>query len=267
MMSLSTQARSSSVVATDDGDDASNNMPMPSSPGSYVAHYPNGTVTYESENINANGARRIVTSTYINGHRVKKTETVIVPNMPSSADNMEEDDDNTIDWSPQSAQSVPSLLGDVAFSERSGSELTDDPAIIETSSSMDARELLMPQLEMHPEISAADTTSFTASAGDENDNGTDIVGPTTPLRRFSTPPSRLKTSKQDETVGTASPSPPSTPSTRPSSLLADDTTTAAQHVSINMSRSSLEQQRETERKKNLKIKNWLRRLAKGIRNA
>jgi len=245
---------SSPVVAADaDGDDAS-------SLGSYVAGYPNGTVTRESEITKANGVKHVVKSTYVDGHRVKKTETVIIPHLPSLADNIGEnndDDDSDIDWSPPSPQSVPSLLDDgFALTERSGSDptLDIDATIIETSNSTDTGggDLLMPHLAITPEFAHVDSITV-------------AVGKSPPLSRFSTPPSmRACTTslKQDETMVKSSPaSSPSTPPTRRSSS-AELSATVENDAELD---SSLERQRETDRKKKLKIKNVLRRLAKSVR--
>ena len=244
---------SSPVVAADaDSDDAS---PL----GSFVARYPKGTVTHDSESTNANGVKHVVKSTYVDGHRVKKTESVIIPHLRSLADNIgEDDDDGDIDWSPPSPQSVPSLLDDgFALTERSGSDptLDLDPTIIETSNSTDTGggDLIMPQLAITPEFAHVDSITV-------------AVGKSPPLSRFSTPPSMRactrRSLKQDETMVTSSPtSSPRTPPTRCSSS-AELSAAVENDAELN---TSFERQRETDRKKKLKIKNVLRRLAKSVR--
>lgn len=226
--------------------------------------------------------------------------TVIIPKfLTALADNIEDDDEdyddqgegNTLEWSPRSAQSIPSLLDDedaarIALRDRSNSELTLEPCldstIIETSQG-----LFLPQL-----------------VPEEGSKGVEAAPP---LRRYTTPPStnvknKMGADAADTTIAVTV-TPPSTPesissSRRSSSSIGDkedeeDATRLGRRGSIASSSTAKTPKRsnrgsggsggtgsttnrstseeievtfnEIQRKKNLRIKNFFRRLAKSVR--
>ena len=233
----------------------------------------------ESETIATSGCiRRIVKST----QHAKKTETtVIMPkNLVALADHIDDDEDeedNNLEWSPRSAQSIPSLLDDenaakTARHDRSNSDLTFEPcldaSIIETSQG-----LFVPHLT--PEE----------------------VGHTEPaplLRRCTTPPTigkgkgkgKGKGNADTDITAAATVTPPTTPesSHRSSSMIMQEDSDDADECygSTTNSSSTKTPKRsnrgrnninspgeiifnEIQRKKSLQIKNFFRRLAKSVR--
>ena len=225
--------------------------------------------------------------------------TIIIPkSLAALADNIEDDEDygdedecNNLEWSPRSARSIPSLLDDesaarIALRDRSNSELTLEPCldstIIETSQG-----LFLPQLV--PE------------------DGSKDVETAPPLRRYTTPPStnvknKMGADAADATIAVTV-TPPSTPesnssSRRSSSTIGDkeDEEDAVKHGKRNSITSSAKTPKrnnrgssgtgstssttnrstsdeievtfnEIQRKKNLRIKNFFRRLAKSVRKS
>ena len=219
--------------------------------------------------------------------------TIIIPKtLAALADNIEDDEDydgedNSIEWSPRSAQSIPSLLDDenaarIALRDRSNSELTLEPCldstIIETSQG-----LFLPQL-----------------VPKEGSKGVEAAPP---LRRYTTPPSTNVNNKMgadaaDSTIAVTV-TPPSTPESnsftsgrRSSSTIGEEdeedaakrgkrdsiTSTAKTPKRSNRGGSGTSSTtnwstpeeievtfNEIQRKKNLRIKNFFRRLARSVR--
>ena len=229
-------------------------------------------------------------------HQTELTSTtIIIPKtLAALADNIEDDEDygdesesDNLEWSPRSAQSIPSLLDDdenaarVALRDRSNSELTLEPCldstIIETSQG-----LFLPQLI--PE--------------EEDSNG---VAAASPLRRHTTPPSTYVKKKMGadpaDTTIAVTVTPPSTPESKSSSrrssstLGGEDEENAAKHGRRGSNTSTAKTPKrsnragsgtrstanrstsdeievtfnEIQRKKNLRIKNFFRRLARSVR--
>lgn len=227
----------------------------------------------------------------------RKTEltstTIIIPkSLAALADNIEDDEDygdegecNNLEWSPRSARSIPSLLDDenaarIALRDRSNSELTLEPCldstIIETSQG-----LFLPQLV--PEEGSKD------------------VETAPPLRRYTTPPStnvknKMGADAADATIAVTV-TPPSTPESNSSSRRSsstimgeEDEEEAAKHGKRGSTASTAKTPKrsnrggsgtsstnrstpdetevtfnEIQRKKNLRIKNFFRRLARSVR--
>ncbi len=236
----------------------------------------------ESETIATSGCvRRIVKSTHLDDHqRAKKTETtVIMPkNLVALADHIDDDedeeDDNNLEWSPRSAQSIPSLLDDenaakMARHDRSNSDLTFEPcldaSIIETSQGLFVPHLT-PEEDGHAE-------------------------PAPLLHRCTTPPTigkgRGKGNADTDITAAATVTPPTTPesSHRSSSMIMQEDSDDADECygSTTNSSSAKTPKRsnrgksnninspgeiifnEIQRKKSLQIKNFFRRLAKSVR--
>lgn len=216
--------------------------------------------------------------------------TIIIPKtLAALADNIEDDEDcdadgNNIEWSPRSAQSIPSLLDDedaarIALRDRSNSELTLEPCldstIIETSQG-----LFLPQLI--PE------------------EGKEGMESAPPLRRYTTPPTTNGKKKVSadaaDTTTAVTVTPPSTPESNSSSRRSSSTmmgegdekdarrgSTASKSSTAKTpkrsnrgsSTSSTANRgtpdeievtfNEIQRKKNLRIKNFFRRLARSVR--
>lgn len=221
--------------------------------------------------------------------------TIIIPkSLAALADNIEDDEDygdedecNNLEWSPRSARSIPSLLDDenaarIALRDRSNSELTLEPCldstIIETSQG-----LFLPQLV--PEEGSKD------------------VEAAPPLRRYTTPPStnvknKMGADAADATVAVTV-TPPNTPESISSSRRSSSTVRveeyqedAVKHGKRNSITSTAKTPKrsnrggsgtsstnrstpdeidvtfnEIQRKKNLRIKNFFRRLAKSVRKS
>ena len=228
-------------------------------------------------------------------HQTELTSTtIIIPKtLAALADNIEDDEDygdesesDNLEWSPRSAQSIPSLLDDdenaarVALRDRSNSELTLEPCldstIIETSQG-----LFLPQL-----------------IPEEDSNGVEAASP---LLRHTTPPSKNVKNKMGadpaDTTIAVTVTPPSTPESKSSSrrssstLGGEDEENAAKHgrrgsitstaktpkrsnragsgTRSTANRSTSDEIEvtfnEIQRKKNLRIKNFFRRLARSVR--
>ena len=226
------------------------------------------------------------------------TTIIILKSLAALADNIEDDEDygdegegNHLEWSPRSARSIPSLLDDesavrIAHRDRSNSELTLEPCldstIIETSQG-----LFLPQLV--PEEGSKDVETAPH------------------LRRNTTPPStnvknKMGADATDATIAVTV-TPPSTPesnssSRRSSSTIGDkeDEEDAVKHGKRNSITSTAKTPKrsnrgssgigstssttnrstsdeievtfnEIQRKKNLRIKNFFRRLAKSVRKS
>ena len=235
-------------------------------------------------------------------HQTELTSTtIIIPKtLAALADNIEDDEDyaddegesDNLEWSPRSAQSIPSLLDDdenaarIALRDRSNSELTLEPCldstIIETSQG-----LFLPQLI--PE--------------EEDSNGVEAASP---LRRHTTPPSTYVKKKMGadpaDTTIAVTVTPPSTPESKSSSrgssstIGEEDEENAAKHGRRGSNTSTAKTPKrsnrgssgtgstssttngstsdeievtfnEIQRKKNLRIKNFFRRLAKSVRKS
>lgn len=236
----------------------------------------------ESDTITSGCVRRIVKSTHLVDHqRAKKTETtVIMPkNLVALADHIDDDEDeedDNLEWSPRSAQSIPSLLDDenaakmagkMARHDRSNSDLTLEPcldaSIIETSQGLFVPHLI-PEEGGH-------------------------VEPAPLLRRCTTPPTigKGKANADTDITAAATVTPPTTPesSHRSSSMIMqEDSDDAGECYSSTTNSSSTKTPKrsnrgksnnmnspcevifnEIQRKKSLQIKNFFRRLAKSVR--
>jgi len=237
----------------------------------------------ESDTITSGCVRRIVKSTHLDDHqRTKKTETtVIMPkHLVALADHIDDDDedeeDDNLEWSPRSAQSIPSLLDDenatkMARHDRSNSDLTLEPcldaSIIETSQGLFVPHLI-PEEGGH-------------------------VEPAPLLRRCTTPPTigkgkgKGKVNADTDITAAATVTPPTTPesSHRSSSMIMqEDSDDAGECYSSTTNSSSTKTPKrsnrsksniinspceviynEIQRKKSLQIKNFFRRLAKSVR--
>ena len=223
----------------------------------------------ESETIATSGCiRRIVKST----QHAKKTETTVVmpKNLVALADHIDDDDeeDDNLEWSPRSAQSIPSLLDDenaakMARHDRSNSDLTFEPcldaSIIETSQGLFVPHLT-PEEDGH-------------------------VEPAPLLRRCTTPPTigKGKVNADTDIKAAATVTPPTTPesSHRSSSMIMqEDFDDAFSTTNTSSTKTPKRSNRgksnninspgeiifnEIQRKKSLQIKNFFRRLAKSVR--
>jgi hypothetical protein len=205
------------------------------------------------------------------------------------ADNIDDNEDdgvegNSLEWSPHSAQSIPSLLDDENHAKialhRSNSELTLepclDPAIIETSQGLFLPHLVPKEgwegVELAPPLRRFTTppTTVKTNVGVDHADATavaTVTPPTTPESRSSHRSSSIMMSEDDEKGGarcerrvrTASIFTAKTPkrSNRGSSINTNSNKSSSDVIEVTFN--------EIQRKKNLRIKNFFRRLARSVR--